>query len=219
MLLEKDLPHHELCHSCKALHQMQQWEGPCHRWFYIPIAFKIRVCSERPASFGRYNYRLSFSDVRFAMNRYLYGPPHGIDLSALALSTDWIKIRSDWEEGFTSIRPEASYVFAPYFKRLEVTPKILQDKLLLHACQRYWFNQRDANALKQRGLLMSQFHVCKHLFGFKLSHNPLRLVLCCALSHLKTKPATCLSCANTHACASCPSEYRVRVHNHGQAGP
>jgi hypothetical protein len=218
--LQKDLPQFEQCYVCQKLHPRFAFEGPRHE-------SRALTCYKGGPSTLDFGYNLRFSHVQLAMDRHFLGAPHGIELGELAVATPWRQVQYTFGK-LNGAKPEdtvldAVAVSTPYFRKLDVTPLVKDDELLLAITQRYWFHGSEAPGLRKAMGKRFRMEVCAHQTGYRSDKNILRSLLLHSLSVVcdqtdgwKGEPQLLKS--SLHDCQKCPTVFRVSVHWHGSSG-
>jgi hypothetical protein len=135
-LYERDLP--EYYYLDHLLHRRIPGSTPTHNALVYPM---------RPAYTTSYNYTITFPHLLLALNRELYGAPHGLDLSCFSHSTSTTLV-SQTDAADT------------YPVAVTMTPKIVTDRFLLRTT--YSISPSEDAALRFAPLSALDLRICRH---------------------------------------------------------
>jgi hypothetical protein len=219
--LHKDLPGLEKCYACKKLHRRFACDSPRD-------GDKSLTCYKGGPEALYFGYTLHFGHVQSVMDRHFLGAKFGVDPSTLAVSTPWRKVnylfgKPDTRAAEDTVRDYID-VSTPYFRKLDMTPLIVEDELVMATTQRYWIHASEAKTLTpDEDCIPFRMEVCSHQCGHRQcdddeDRNELQKSMVSTLEKVAKnameQPADAASSTFTtysgiQYCKECPTEFRV----------
>ncbi|KAF2423415.1 hypothetical protein EJ08DRAFT_451102 [Tothia fuscella] len=163
--LQKDHPDLEKCYACKKLHARFACDGPRQ-------GDKSLTCYKGGPQALDFGYVLRFGHVQSVMDRHFLGEKFGVPMSTLAVSTPWRRVgylfgKPDTRAPEDTVRDYID-VSTPYFRKVDITSKIVDDELVLATTQRYWIHGSEVKTLiTDQGRKPFRMEVCSHQCGHR----------------------------------------------------
>jgi len=226
-MLEGTLADHELCFTRKIFHKRRvqsgkRLEGPKHDWLLLHIRSpsKFLQCYERVQILFGCDYELGFGEVRLAMDRHRYGPPFGIELFDLTISTDWLPLAREARDLWLAYRKFNRTLAIPCFQRLEVQPRIVDNQLLLRIKQMFWFLKERHRLQRCTASYYCELKACPHQWGHGLYSDDMNKALSAALLAITRKgwKHQQVVSSGVYRCSECSTDFDVTIHNQVRGG-
>lgn len=214
--LARDDPRYYLCLFCRKLKPLST---------YIPLSNRQDIvfsnCTCQAIEWNlMWNIDIDFHDAYLAIDNHFYRT--GLPLSTLAYSSPWKPCPTN--KTSPNLIPvgnnKNNILHEHWFRKVDTTPHIHEDQLILNVQRRQWFHPTTRTALRARkpGIGAHTFGICTHLC-LPWTKPDVPTSIHAVLKSIPRRPVRpTKSCSRMRGCGYCPTNYTITVFDHVRLG-